>query len=260
VFRCNDLPGIMLASAAQRLMRRYAVLPAQRVVVLAANADAYRALEGFAAAGIAVTAVIDLRDKVPGEQYALLAAQGIPLYSGHCIVEALPDADGTRVAKVRVARLGEAETVAELACDGVFMSVGWAPAAALLYQAGTKMRYDEAVHQFVPDKLPDGVFACGRVNGIHTLESRLLDGERAGSDDDRTRTHLGDAAALDQRHPMVGVVAGGIGVGEDANARMGDDFFDQFRGTVGAAAEPGVFVDQRHLRALFRRRQRRTQS
>jgi len=192
VFRYNDLPGIMLASAAQRLIRRYAVRPAQRVVVLAANADAYRALEDFAAAGIAVTAVIDLRDKVPGEQYALVAAQGIPLYSGHCIVEALPAADGTRVAGVRVAAQGEAETVAELACDGVFMSVGWAPAAALLYQAGTKMRYDDGVHQFVPDKLPDGVFACGRVNGIHTLGSRLLDGERAGS---AAAAHCGCGAA-----------------------------------------------------------------
>jgi len=182
VFRNNDLPGIMFASAAQRLIRRYAVRPAKRVVVLAANADAYLALEDFIDAGIEVAAVIDLRDDVPADQQSALAALRIPLHVGHCIVEALPANDGKRVAGVRVAAVDAAvPPAAEIACDGVFMSIGWAPAAPLLYQAGTKMRYDEAVHQFVPDRLPDGVFACGRVNGIHTPDARLLDGERAGS-------------------------------------------------------------------------------
>jgi len=45
VFRNNDLPGIMLASAAQRLIYRYAVKPMQRGVVLTANSDGYRRLE-----------------------------------------------------------------------------------------------------------------------------------------------------------------------------------------------------------------------
>ncbi|MDP1644365.1 MAG: FAD-dependent oxidoreductase [Thiobacillus sp.] len=179
VFRYNDLPGIMLASAAQRLIRRYAVRPAQRVVVLAANADAYRALQDFIDAGIEVAAMIDLRDAVPADQQSMLAALHIPLHAGHCIVEAI--SSGKRVAAVRIAAVGAATPATNIACDGVFMSVGWAPAAPLLYQAGTKMRYDEGVHQFVPDTLPDGVFACGRVNGIHTPAARLLDGERAGS-------------------------------------------------------------------------------
>lgn len=181
VFRNNDLPGIMLASAAQRLIRRYAIRPAQRVVVLAANADAYRALQDFIDAGIEVAAVVDLRDTVPAEQAAVLTACGIPLHAGHCFAEAVPAADGKRVAGVRIAAVDSREASAKIACDGVFMSVGWAPAAPLLYQAGTKMRYDDGVHQFVPDTLPDGVFACGRVNGVHEPESRVLDGERAGS-------------------------------------------------------------------------------
>ena len=181
VFRNNDLPGIMLASAAQRLIRRYAVRPAQRVVMLAANADAYRALQDFIDAGIEVAAVIDLRDAVPDDQQSVLSDRGISLHAGHCIVEAVPAAGGKRVAGVRIAKADMATPATEIACDGVFMSVGWAPAAPLLYQAGTKMRYDDGVHQFVPDQLPDGIFACGRVNGVHEPESRMLDGERAGS-------------------------------------------------------------------------------
>jgi len=39
VFRNNDLPGIMLGSAAQRLIHLYGVRPGRRAVVLTANAD-----------------------------------------------------------------------------------------------------------------------------------------------------------------------------------------------------------------------------
>jgi sarcosine oxidase subunit alpha len=59
------------------------------------------------------------------------------------------------------------------------MSVGWAPAAALLYQADTKMRFDDACQQFVPEHLPAGVFAAGRINGIYDLQAVMADGERA---------------------------------------------------------------------------------
>ncbi|HEX4598294.1 MAG TPA: 2Fe-2S iron-sulfur cluster-binding protein, partial [Burkholderiaceae bacterium] len=43
VFRNNDLPGVMLASAAQRLIYRYAVQPMRRAVVFTGNDDGYRA-------------------------------------------------------------------------------------------------------------------------------------------------------------------------------------------------------------------------
>ena len=42
------------------------------------------------------------------------------------------------------------------------MSVGWVPAAGLLYQAGGKIDYDDVLQQVVPTTLPDGVFAAGR--------------------------------------------------------------------------------------------------
>ena len=65
-------------------------------------------------------------------------------------------------------------------CGGLMMSVGWAPAAAHLYQAGGDMRYDEDVGQIVPAGLPDGIFAAGRVNGVFDLGDQLADGAYAG--------------------------------------------------------------------------------
>ncbi|MHB1229154.1 MAG: FAD-dependent oxidoreductase [Halothiobacillus sp.] len=186
VFRNNDLPGIMLASAAQRLIYRYAVRPMQQAVVLTANQDGYRAALDLAAHGVEIVAVLDLRlSSTASEPERAVKARGIPVLPGHHIVEALPGANGKSVVGALVAGRGKMRT---LACDGILMSIGWAPAANLLYQAGTRMRYEQSLEQFVPDTLPPGVFACGRVNGVHTLSARRLDGQRAGS---AAATHAG---------------------------------------------------------------------
>ncbi len=61
VFRGNDLPGVMLASGAQRLLSRYAVAPASRAVIVTANAEGYAAALDAFHHGITVAAVLDLR-------------------------------------------------------------------------------------------------------------------------------------------------------------------------------------------------------
>jgi len=186
VFRHNDLPGVMLGSAMQRLIYRHAVRPAQRAVVLAGNADAYRVALDLLAAGSEVAAVVDLRAVVPpAAELEALRRRGVRCLSGHAIHEAHAGSDG-RVNAVTLCRIdpssGQVLEVGErIACDGVALSTGWMPSANLLYQAGTQMRYDEGVQQFVPRSLPPGVFACGRVNGVYQLDARFADGQRAGS-------------------------------------------------------------------------------
>ena len=197
VFRNNDLPGIMLAGAAQRLLHRYSILPMSRAVVLAANADGYRAALDLAAKGITVAALVDLRSQHGAwELEQAVRAKGIPVISGSCIYEAVPAADGA-VAAVKIASFQDGKAGAvnqEISCDGVIVSVGYAPAANLLYQAGTRMRFDKGLQQFVPEVLPYGVFACGRVNGVHSFANRLLDGQRAGA---AAAAHAGFGAGPD---------------------------------------------------------------
>ena len=184
VFRNNDLPGVMLASAAQRLLYRYAVRPMRSAVVLAANADAYRATLDLLAHGVAVAAVVDLRPA--GESSDLrqrVLHAGVEVLAGHGVLEAVASDGrlaGAVVCPVDAEGRPEPSRGRRLACDGLVMSVGWAPAAALLYQSGACMAYDEAVGQFVPQRLGEGLFAAGRVNGVHGLRERLADGERAG--------------------------------------------------------------------------------
>lgn len=198
VFRNNDLPGVMNGSAMQRLIYRYAVKPASTTVVLAANADGYRVALDLLAAGASVPALLDMRADVPPSPLAdALRAKGVEVLSGHAVHEAHADGKG-ELAGVTLCRIDGAGRVVSgsqrrVACDGVAMSTGWSPAANLLYQAGTKMRFDDLLQQFVPDRLPEGVFACGRVNGVFNLESRILDGQRAGL---AAAAHAGIGAAV----------------------------------------------------------------
>jgi sarcosine oxidase, subunit alpha len=185
VFRNNDLPGIMLASAAQRLIYRYGVKPFDTVVVLAANTEGYRAALDFHNNGVTVAALLDLRSGGESSEFATKIQQaGIKLLKGYCIYEALANRPKDNVDAVIVCPIlasGEPQSSAAqtIPCDGVAMSVGFTPALNLLYQAGMKTRYDLAVEQFVPAQLPPGVFAAGRVNGIYSTQGKIRDGERA---------------------------------------------------------------------------------
>lgn len=188
VFRNNDLPGVMLGSAAQRLMYRYAVRPMEQAVVLAGNDRAYEVALDLHRQGILVRSVVELRDR-PGEcaaRQAVMSAD-IPILTGHCIVEAIPTARRDGVAAVLVAPMNadggyERSRTTRIEADGIVMSVGFAPAANLLYQAGMRAAWNEGLGQFLPTELPEGVFAAGEVNGCHALPSRLADGERAGTE------------------------------------------------------------------------------
>jgi sarcosine oxidase subunit alpha len=208
VFRNNDVPGVMLGSAAQRLIYRYAVRPMQTGVVLAANREGYEAALDLLRAGVRIAALADLRAQPQADASAQkLREAGVRILNGYCI-DAVT-ATAARVAAAVVCPIGadgeagrsRGETIA---CDGVAMSVGFAPAGSLLYQAGAKMRYATDIEQFVPERLPPGVFAAGRVNGVYELDQRLRDGERAGLEAAR---HVGRAVgalpsvAAERRRP-----------------------------------------------------------
>jgi sarcosine oxidase subunit alpha len=201
VFRYNDLPGVMLGSAAQRLVHRYAVKPFEKGVVVTANDHGYRTALDLASVGVDVVAVIDMRSSGAGQDLTQkVKDSGISVHKGSCIYEAVPSSNKLGIKEVVVCPYDENTAEADtsksvrLSCDGVAMSAGWAPAAALLYQAGTKMAYDYDVEQFVPAQLPEGVFAAGKVNGVFDLKSRQLDGRRAAAE---AASYLGKAVQLE---------------------------------------------------------------
>ena len=184
VFGYNDLPGVMLGSAARRLVERYAVRPAERPLVLTAGAEGYRLAHALQGRGMQVAAVVDLRDAgPPADPAGELRAAGVSLYRAHAVCEALPERRHAGVRAARIRPLDSAGRPAGAAltipCDGIIVSVGLAPRDGLLRQAGGAMAYDQSLHRHVPEELPDGVFAAGSLAGADGAAA-ATDGRRAG--------------------------------------------------------------------------------
>ena len=185
VFRNNDLPGVMMGSAAQRLIRLYGVRPGRKAVVLTANADGYGVALDLAESGVQVQAIVDLRPQTGFTDMEETAQKrGIPIMPGHTVSEAVPGLGKRHITAALVAKVtGEgtcAPAAASIDCDLICMSTGYSPAGQLLHHAGTKFAYDRAAHMYAPSVVPDGVYAAGSVNGSFDIDAVLADGRRAG--------------------------------------------------------------------------------
>ena len=182
VFRNNDLPGIVSATAVQRLLRHHGVRPGRRAVVLTAGDEGYAAALDLAENGTDVAAVVDCRLDPPAGPLASEAeARGHRILSGHTVREARRDPQRSQVGGVLVTRVtgpgscaADGETVD---CDLLVVAVGAAPAGGLLAQAGAKFRpgEQEAVPRLA--SLPDHAFAAGVVAGAATVQEALAQGE-----------------------------------------------------------------------------------
>jgi sarcosine oxidase subunit alpha len=187
VFRNNDLPGVMLASGAQRLLHRYAVAPAERIAILTANAEGYAAACDALACNVKIAAILDLRARPGVRSLALmerLRDAGVRIETHAAVHAAVAGPDG-RLAAIDFGALDAAGAVRKplerLRVDGLWMSVGFAPAASLLLQAGARVQYEDALAQFLPTELPGGIYACGKLNGVYDFTARIADGRVAGT-------------------------------------------------------------------------------
>jgi sarcosine oxidase subunit alpha len=186
VFGNNDLPGVMLGSAAQRLIHLYAVKPFDRAVVLTANREGYRVALDLHEAGVEVAAVVDLRAEVEIASFASRVNDlKIEIHNGHIVSEATPAADKVGIGGAIICPFDEdgkprVDSKRHLDCDGIAISVGWMPNVGLAYQAGGRFRYSEHVEQLVPDDLPPSLFIAGRANGVSDLQDQIADGRRSG--------------------------------------------------------------------------------
>ena len=180
VFRNNDLPGVMLGSAAQRLLHRHAIAPGRRVVILTANREGYDLARTLRAHAVNVVSVLDLRVGQGGDAQGL---GDLRLFAGVAPVQARA-ARGVLAALHFTATAGEAGTITResVDCDALLLSVGFAPAGHLLSQSGATWQFDVALQQHVPAKLPSGVYDTGRVNGVHDFAARRQDGRDAGAE------------------------------------------------------------------------------
>jgi sarcosine oxidase, subunit alpha len=176
VFPGNDRPGVMLASAVETYIRRYAVLPGRRVVLFADNDDAYHCAAALAEAGAEIAAIVDPRE-APG-MTAQQRARAIPIYTASSIVATAGRKSLRRVSIRAIAGTGGETTID---CDLLAVSGGWNPVLHLYDQSQGRLRFEQAAAAFVPDGEVDGIHVAGAARGSFALSRCLSEGAAAGA-------------------------------------------------------------------------------
>jgi len=181
VFACNDLPGVMLASAVSTYVRRYAVKPGERAVLVTNNGAAYDCALALHAAGVP-TQVVDARAAPDGDAVAAARAAGIDVLAGHVVFEAL----GRRQLRgVRVQALDERGAlqgrVREINCDLLAVSGGFSPVIHLQAQAGSKAQWDDTRAAFLPGAAAQSERSAGACAGATDLHTAATQGHAAGT-------------------------------------------------------------------------------
>jgi len=211
VFRDNDRPGVMLAGAVQAYLHRQAIVPGRRVLVFTNNGSAYELVRDLRAAGVEVVGVVDARAQI--DEAARACVGTAPVWAGHVVEQALGGAGGVRGARVRPAGGG---AVRHVDCDLIAVSGGWNPLVHLFSQARGRLRFDDALAAFVPDRPGQEGFACaGAAAGRLDLAAALAD----GADQGRQAAHalgFGAAAEADVVDEASGAVAASDGDGKQS--------------------------------------------
>lgn len=183
VFHNNDLPGIFLGTGLQRLMHLYGVKPGERALVVTANDSGWRVAGDLLAGGVMLVMVIDSRPQLPAaELVAPVTAAGVPVRVAYTIEAATGRqcVSGARVVAIDGQGEPVAGTTIDLACDLVALSTGFVANNALLYQSGSKLRYDPAVADVVPLAFRHAVSGAGHCVATRGLEAVLVEGYLAG--------------------------------------------------------------------------------
>ncbi|WP_136248840.1 sarcosine oxidase subunit alpha family protein [Halomonas borealis] len=181
VYAGNDVPGNLLAGAVSTYIRRYGVVPGQRLVLSTSNDHAYRAALDWVEAGREVVAIADARANPDGELVAEARVKGIRVITGSAVVEAKGDSrvNAARIAPIDIAGFRVVGTAETLACDTIASSGGYSPVIHLASHTGCRPTWRDDRLGFVPNTVP-GVAAAGGAQAVYATAEVLDDGVAAG--------------------------------------------------------------------------------
>ncbi|MFY0616657.1 sarcosine oxidase subunit alpha family protein [Shimia sp.] len=168
-FENNDRPGVMLAGAVRAYVNRWAVTPAQSVVVFTNNDDGHRTARDLIVKGVSVPAVIDVRVDACASAGDI---EGTEVLAGAQIV----DTKGRLGIKSVTIRLANGQTRV-VPCGAVAVSGGWNPNLGLTCHQRGRPVWNDTIHAFVPGAdLPVGQLVAGAANGVMSTHGALKSG------------------------------------------------------------------------------------
>ena len=182
VFGNNDTPGVVLSSAAKEYMKVYGVLVGRKPVIFTNNDSAYETAFEFKKNNVEPI-ILDTREEHDSEVVQAAKNKGIQIKFSYGVIVA----NGYK--KVKSAKIGKLtkdkksfENTEIINCDCICVSGFWTPTVHLASQSGNKLKYDENIDAFIPDKSKQNERTIGAANGSFTLQKTIESGFKTGSE------------------------------------------------------------------------------
>ena len=185
LFNHNDRPGVMLPQTAQRLMHLYGVRLGDTAVAAGGDDSIYQAALDMASSGIMVSAVCDSRrDRAPETLLGQLKKLRIEVLQGWT----LSQAEGKQtVTGANVFEMGGSGAKI-IKSDLIVASCGRTPLFKILALTGCRIVYRPELGFHLPEELPPGFYAAGRMLGTEYLPAIRAQGRLAAA---QALSHLG---------------------------------------------------------------------
>ena len=182
IFGNNDTPGIFLSAAAKEYIKVYGVLVGKKPLIFTNNDSAYETALEFKKQGIDPI-ILDTREEHSSELIDSVKNQNIKIRFSYAIIAA----NGyKKVQSAQIGKLNKDKTVFEnsetIQCDCICVSGFWTPTVHLASQSGNKLKFDDQIDAFVPDKSKQNETSVGASKGTFTLKDTLDDGFKTGFD------------------------------------------------------------------------------
>ena len=182
VFGNNDTPGVFLSAAAKEYIKVYGVLVGKKPLVFTNNDSGYETALEFKKHGVDPI-ILDTREEHSSELINSAKNQNIKIKFASAVIAA----NGYK--KVNSAQIGKlnkdktsfvnSETIE---CDCICVSGFWTPTVHLASQSGNKLKFDDKIDAFVPDKSKQNETSIGASKGTFTLQDILDEGFKKGFD------------------------------------------------------------------------------
>ena len=182
VFGNNDTPGVFLSAAAKEYMKVYGVLIGKKPIIFTNNDSGYETAIEFKKNGVNPI-VLDTREDQNSELINEAKDLDIKIKFSYAVIVA----HGYK--KVKSATIGKLnkekidfENTEQIDCDSICVSGFWTPTVHLASQSGNKLKFNDTIDAFVPDKSKQNEHSLGAANGTFTLKDTLKNSFNTGSE------------------------------------------------------------------------------
>ena len=187
------LPGVVGAGAIQTMINVHRVPVGERVLMIGSGNVGLIVTYQLLQAGIDVAGIVEAAPQVGG--YGVHSAKvrraGVPVYTGHTVLEAVPNEDMSGVKGAVIAKVDERfqpikGTEQYIECDTIGIAVGLTPDIALPAMAdvtfvnGGRLGSQVPMHDRNMETTREGIYVAGDSAGVEEASSAIEEGKLAG--------------------------------------------------------------------------------